>query len=279
GEMKLLLHDTDEAWLAGPCSFCIGWLPDGRTAYFVSERDGFAHLYTINADGSGLRQLTSGNWEVHDVAVAPTDDRFYLTTNEGSPYEMHFYHMRFDGSNRTRITTMPGRQDVTPSPDGSRIAFVHSYSNTPPELYIAQNRAGAEARRITTTPTAEWSAGPWIAPEIVHIPARDGVQVPARIYRPQDLGAQPNGAAVIFVHGAGYLQNVHNWWSSYYREYMFHHLLAQRGYIVRDIDYRGSAGYGRDWRTAIYRHMGGKDLTDQVDGSRWLRATYGIDPE
>ncbi|HEX6307317.1 MAG TPA: prolyl oligopeptidase family serine peptidase [Longimicrobiales bacterium] len=284
GAMTLLAHDRDEAWVAGPCAFwsstsCSGFLPDGRTAWFVSERDGFAHLYRIGVDGSGLQQLTSGSWEVHDVAVSPSKDRFYLTTSEGSPHELHFHHMQFDGSGRTRITNLPGRQDATPSPDGSLLAFVHSFASQPPELYIGANRAGAQHRRVTTSPTAEWSAGPWIAPEIVHVPARDGVQVPARIYRPQDLGAQPNGAAVIFVHGAGYLQNVHNWWSTYYREYMFHHLLAQRGYIVLDIDYRGSAGYGRDWRTAIYRHMGGRDLTDQVDGSRWLQQSFGIDPE
>jgi dipeptidyl aminopeptidase/acylaminoacyl peptidase len=281
GRLTLLAQDRDEAWVAGPCPFwgsCNGWLPDGR-AYFVSERSGFTHLYVVNADGSGLRQLTSGDWEVHSVSLSPGRDRFYLTTNEGSPHEVHFYHMNFDGSGRTRITTMPGRQDATPSPDGSQIAFVHSYANQPPELYVAANRAGAAARRITTSPTEEWRSFGWIRPEIVHVPARDGVQVPARIYRPQDLGAQPNGAAVIFVHGAGYLQNVHDWWSTYYREYMFHHLLAQRGYVVLDIDYRGSAGYGRDWRTAIYRHMGGLDLSDHVDGSRYLQRTFGIDPE
>ena len=86
------------------------------------------------------------------------------------------------------------------------------------------------------------------------------------------------GAAVIFVHGAGYLQNVHKWWSSYFREYMFHNLLTDLGYTVLDIDYRGSAGYGRDWRTGIYRHMGGKDLSDQVDGAKFLAAQHGVDP-
>jgi len=115
----------------------------------------------------------------------------------------------------------------------------------------------------------------WIKPEIVMIPAADGIQVPARLYRPR--GAPANGAAVIFVHGAGYLQNVHKWWSSYYREYMFHHVLASRGYTVLDLDYRGSAGLGRDWRTAIYRHMGGLDLDDQIAGARWLVATMHVD--
>ncbi|MGD8276961.1 MAG: prolyl oligopeptidase family serine peptidase [Gemmatimonadota bacterium] len=281
GRVTEVAHDHDDAWIDGPCPLisCVGWMPDSRTLYFASERSGFAHLYTVGVDGQGLRQLTRGDWEVQGVEIAPDKDRFYLTTNEGSPHEVHFYHMDLDGSDRTRVTMMPGRQDATPSPDGSRLAFVHSYANTPPELYVAENAAGKEATRITTTPTAEWRAGPWIAPEIIHITASDGVQVPARIYEPADLGASPNGAAVIFVHGAGYLQNVHDWWSSYYREYMFNHLLASRGYVVLDIDYRGSAGYGRDWRTAIYRHMGGKDLSDQVDGVRYLQQTYGIDPE
>ena len=95
---------------------------------------------------------------------------------------------------------------------------------------------------------------------------------------PSDVGAEPNGGGVIFVHGAGYLHNVHNYWSSYYREYQFNHFLAANGYTVLDIDYRGSAGYGAEWRTGIYRWMGGKDLSDQVDGARYMVASEGVDP-
>jgi dipeptidyl aminopeptidase/acylaminoacyl peptidase len=107
--------------------------------------------------------------------------------------------------------------------------------------------------------------------------ARDGVEVPARLYKPANF--RRGGPAVIFVHGAGYLQNVHKWWSNYFREYMFHHLLMENGYLVIDVDYRASAGYGRDWRTAIYRHMGGKDLTDQVDAAKYVVAEHGVDPK
>jgi dipeptidyl aminopeptidase/acylaminoacyl peptidase len=101
--------------------------------------------------------------------------------------------------------------------------------------------------------------------------------VPARLYKP--AAYRKGGPAVIFVHGSGYLQNVHRWWSSYEHEYMFHHFLMEHGYLVLDVDYRGSAGYGRDWRTAIYRHMGGKDLDDQVDAAHWLVAEHGVDPK
>jgi dipeptidyl aminopeptidase/acylaminoacyl peptidase len=279
GSLREIAHERNNAWIQGPCAFwisCAGWLPDNRTVYYASEKDGFSHVYLVDRDGRNERQLTSGNWEVYRVELAPTRDRLLLRSNEGTPAEQHFYHMSFDGL-RTRITTAPGHQDATVSPDGRRIAVVHSYANTPPELYVGENRANAQLTRVTTSPTAAWSSYKWIVPPIVQVHARDGVQVPARIYRPRDVGATPNGAAVIFVHGAGYLQNVHNWWSDYYREYMFHHLLASRGYTVLDVDYRGSQGYGRDWRTAIYRHMGGKDLTDQIDATRYLIANESID--
>jgi len=182
------------------------------------------------------------------------------------------------GGARTQITRTSGGHTVAVSPNDQLLADVYSTANRPPELYLMRNQPGAVESRLTLSPTAEWLSFPWIKPEIVMIPASDGAKVPARIYHPKDMGAQPNGAAVIFVHGAGYLHNVDNYWSYYFREYMFNHYLASKGYVVIDMDYRGSAGYGRDWRTAIYRHMGGRDLQDEVDGSNYLHEKFGIDP-
>jgi dipeptidyl aminopeptidase/acylaminoacyl peptidase len=140
------------------------------------------------------------------------------------------------------------------------------------------NRAGGAGTRVTTSPSAEWQAHKWVEPQLVTYKARDGATVYARLYTPEMVGAtrHPTAPAVVFVHGAGYLQNAHRYWSSYYREYMFHHLLASRGYVVLDPDYRASAGYGRDWRTAIYRWMGGHDLNDVVDGAGYLAATQKV---
>jgi dienelactone hydrolase len=122
----------------------------------------------------------------------------------------------------------------------------------------------------------EFAAYPWRENKIFTITARDGQPIYAKICEPK--AGTKNGAAVIFVHGAGYLQNVHFGWSNNYpREYMFNNLLADKGYTVIDIDYRGSAGYGRDWRTGIYRFMGGKDLDDEVDAAKWLVQNAGID--
>jgi len=283
GKTKVLDHLHDDAWVGGPGSFTLGWLPDNKTIYFQSERDGWAHLYTVSIDGpdSGApKQLTSGKFEVSDVRLSEDKTKFFFTSSEGSPFERHLYSMPVTGGPRTRITTMAGNNDATISPDESMLAIIRSYSNKPPELYLAPNKPNASAseiKQVTTSPTEEWMSYNWIDPPIVTFKARDGAEVPARLYKPANW--KKGGPAVFFVHGAGYLQNVHKWWSSYFREYMFHHLLVERGYLVMDVDYRASAGYGRDWRTGIYRHMGGKDLTDHVDAAKWLVAEHGVDPK
>ena len=278
GETTLLDHLHDEAWVAGPCfARCVDFVPGTDRVYFVSEESGYAHLYAVNADGTDKQALTSGEWEVLDVTIPEDRSRFLLSSNEGSPFNQHLYWMDFDGSDREAITQGDGRYQGTLSPDGRRIALVHDVANRPGELFLAQTRRPAEMTQITDSPTEEWKSFGWLKPEIVRFEAEDGTMVPARIYRPADMNAQANGGAVIFVHGAGYLHNVHNYFSSYYREYMFNHLLTANGYTVLDIDYRGSAGYGRDWRTAIYRWMGGKDLSDQVDGAAYLVEHEGVD--
>jgi dipeptidyl aminopeptidase/acylaminoacyl peptidase len=266
----------DSAWVGGPCSSCAGWYDNGQRLWYVSEATGYAQLYSAAATGGDVQPLTQGKWEVLDVELSPDEREFFLTTNEPSPFEQQQYRMPVRGGTRTRVTTASGGHAVVVSPDGRSLADLYSFVNRPPDLYLAANRAGAEPARLTTSPSAEFLRFPWRAPAIVQIPASDGLSVPAHIYMPADMGAQPNGAAVIFVHGAGYLHNVGNFWSQYPREYMFNQFLAKHGYVVLDLDYRASAGYGRDWRTAIYRWMGGRDLQDQVDASKWLASNHGI---
>ena len=162
------------------------------------------------------------------------------------------------------------------SPNHKYIALLYSTATTPWELYLKPNALQSIEKRITHSTTKEYESYPWREPQIITFTARDGATVYARLYTPDK--EKKNGAAIIFVHGAGYLQDAHKWWSYYYREHMFHNLLADEGFTVMDIDYRGSEGYGRNWRTGIYRHMGGKDLEDIVDGARFLVKNYDIDP-
>jgi len=269
---RTIVSEHDDAWIRWPESgLAPGWIDD-HTIFYTSEASGFMQLYSVAFNGGPSKSLTSGKWEVDSVALSPDRKTFYLTTSEVSPYERHLYRLPSIGGTPQKLTTMTGDNEAVVSPDGGAIANVYSSSTKPPELYIA---FGSGATKITTSPAPEFFAFPWIDPPIVNVPARDGVNVPGHLYVPP----QPSGKAVIFVHGAGYLQNVTRGWSPYPHEYLFHHVLMAHGYTVLDLDYRGSRGYGRAWRTAIYRHMGGKDLDDEIDGARWLVKEHGIDPK
>ena len=291
GKATVLDRLHDDAWIrelavggagAGPRTG-IAWLPDNKRFAFLSEKTGFMQLYMLDASAGSAqaRALTSGRWEITDAKLSADRRTFFLITNEVHPGERQFYTMPVDGGSMTRITTATGGHDVTVAPDEQTLAVVYSYATKPPELFVMPFKAGAEPKQVTTSPTEEWRAFKWIDPKVITYKARDGAEVYARLMTPEMIGAKrdPKKPAVIFVHGAGYLQEAHKYWSSsYYRENMFNNILASRGYVVLDPDYRASAGYGRDWRTAIYRHMGGKDLEDVVDGAKFLVQTEKVDP-
>ena len=281
GALTVLDTQQDDAWVRGGET---GWMPGGHTFWFLSEASGYAHLYTVDAATGAVQALTSGAFEVSNPRLTRDGRTWLFASGEASPHEIHLYSMPASGGARTRLTAEPGHHRVFDDPREDVRMTLFSTSTTPPDLYVAPlgaRRAAAPAplARLTTSTTPSFRARMWQEAEITTIPASDGAKVPARIFRPEAFGAAPNGAAVLFVHGAGYLQNVTRGWPAYPRETMFHHLLAARGYTVLDLDYRASAGYGRDWRTAIARYMGGRDLQDYVDASRYLGAQKGIDPE
>lgn len=284
GTVANLDHQHDKAWIGGPGiggygSGELGWMPDGKSIWFQSEKTGYSHLYTLNIKTKKAKALTAGEFEIYDPYLSKDKRHWYFTANKLHPGDRQFYSMPVKGGKMRQLTERTGRNDVFLSPDERKMAILYSFSNQPTELYLKPNPLfsgqSGSPEQITRSVTEKFKSYPWRAPEIITFNADDGAEVYARLYQPTEN--VKNGAAVIFVHGAGYLQNAHKWWSSYFREYMFHNLLVDNGYTVLDIDYRGSAGYGRDWRTGIYRHMGGKDLSDQVDGAEFLVEKHGID--
>ncbi|HEY3382339.1 MAG TPA: S9 family peptidase [Vicinamibacterales bacterium] len=286
GKSRVVDATHDDAWVLDGGGFFgganAGFLADDTRIYFTAEKDGWMHLYVVDATrpAAAATQLTKGRFEVSDVSLSRDRKTFYFASSERHPGERHMCTMPVDGGAWTEITALVGSSAGEVSPDDQMIGLVYSSSTKPPEVYLAANRKGAEAKKVTTTPTEEWRSFAWIDPQVITFKARDGVEVYARLFTPEMVGAKRDRLrpGVVFVHGAGYTQNAHKWWSSYYREYMFHNLLASLGYVVMDVDYRASAGYGRDWRTAIYRHMGGKDLDDIVDAARYMAAAQKVDP-
>jgi len=280
GKLSLLDRQRDEAWIGGPGigSFggSTGWL-DNQHYYFQSEASGYSHIYVVDVITGEKKQLTSGKWEVQTLKLSQDKKSFYFTANIEHPGITHFYRIPITGGEPIKLTGMKGGNEVELSPDEKWLAIRYSYINKPAELYLQPNKPGAKAVQITNSTSAEFASYAWRAPEVITFKNRYGTDIYARVYTPANPA--PSHPAVLFVHGAGYLQDVfYKWSSSYFHEYMFNNLLADAGYTVLEIDYTGSAGYGRDIRTGIYRHMGGKVLTDEVDGVKMLVEKYGVNP-
>ena len=258
---------TDPAWINWNFNE-FGWLPDNRTLWYVSEESGYAQLYTRKG-GDKAQQITPGKAEYMSPAVSPDGRWFYLRSNAQAPYSYDIYRVAATGGKPERLTQYEGAEGFALSPDGGHLVVTHSGSYVPMQLSMV-DAAGGTPRELTDTRTDEFKAITWQAPQIVPVPSTH-VKSPiwGKFYPPQNA-ASGKKPIVLFVHGAGYTQNTHLSYPYYFREQMFHNLLTQRGYLVLDLDYRASEGYGRDWRTAIYRQMGHPELEDLIDGVNWL---------
>jgi dipeptidyl aminopeptidase/acylaminoacyl peptidase len=268
------LHD--DAWINWNFND-FGWLKDGRTLWYLSEESGWSQLYVKPLDGKA-KALTRGRFEVSHPQLSPDGQWFYLRTNKVAPYSYDVYRVPSAGGELARVTQYQGMDGFELSPDGSRLAVLHSSPYLLDQLAV-QPAAGGTPRELTNTMKRAFTAREWIAPKIVQVPSSHGAgSIYAKFYGPADEGAATR-PAVIFVHGAGYTQDVTLGWSYYFREQMFHNLLVQKGYVVLDMDYRASEGYGRDWRDAIYRQMGHPELEDLLDGKAWLVKHHHVDPK
>ena len=266
------LHD--DAWINWEFNE-FGWLPDNRTLWYLSEESGFSHLYAL--DGAKRSQLTDGRWETSQVAVARDGRSFYFLCNRERPVDYEVCNVATGGGAVREVTHYDGTEDFVQSPDGARLLLRHSSAYVPPQLAVL-DAGGGNARDLTDTRSAAFKAIDWIQPESVQVPSKHGAgAIWGKYYGPADPQPGKKYPLVMFVHGAGYLQNAELRWPDYFREQMFHNLLVQQGFVVLDLDYRASEGYGRDWRTAIYRWMGKPELEDYLDGLDWAVANKQAD--
>lgn len=267
------LHD--DAWINWTFNE-FGWIND--KLYYLSEESGYSHLYTKSLK-SKAKKLTSGSFEVSDLTLTDDQSRFIFKANKKHPGIYEIYQIDANGGDIVALTDLGGMNDYTLSPDESKLLIEHSTVTMPPELFVKELGKNTDAIQLTHTVSQAFLEMPWAAPSVVAIPSsKQEAPIYSRVYLPEGY-AQNNekNKAVMFTHGAGYLQNSHLGWSGYFREFMFHSLLVQKGYVVIDMDYRASQGYGRDWRTAIYRHMGKPEVQDMRDGVEWLIDNANVD--
>lgn len=309
----LVTEETDEKWIGAPSRTVEPNPKNNSQILFTSERDGFNHLYLAtlerakpqpnptgelrqeNPTDAGfsskveIKQLTEGAYEIDWAKWIADGKQIIFSSTEQNTAEREFY--LYDAVSNIKKEFFTGNSNDGSMKTNAQISknisepilmYENSKWNDPTEIFTTgvfckdcpSNRF---PQRITNTAPESFGKLKWNAPQFIDFKAKDGKTIPAKIYLPDNFNKAKKYPMVIFVHGAGYLQNVINGWNNYSREFMFNEILTQKGYVVLDIDYRGSLGYGRDWRTDVYDFLGGKDYEDHLDAIDFAVKNYSVD--
>ena len=253
------------------------WSADGRAIVLTGDLDDRYRLYRLVAGDSTPRALSPADADVAGAAV-PVGRSLFFVSSAPRPSERHVWVVNETGGTARQLTTRPGVHAPYPSPDGRTLALITSSDTVPPELYLLDVRAGATERRVTVSTTPDFARVPWIAATYITVPNAPG-QPPlhVRLLLPRNLD---NGVKRPVLIGPAYSNTVRNRWAGTYGV-LQQYLALERGYIVAQVDVRGSTGYGRDFREAFLMDWGGGDLDDlervvqhlktrpEVDGTRF----------
>src|SRR5882757_2646575 len=273
GKTRTALSENDPNWIN--VSDDLYFLKDGKRFLWSSERSGYRHLYLYGLDGKEEAQLTKGNWEV--TAVEGVDEAkgiVYFNATEKSPMERHLYRVGLDGTGLERVTKQEGVHTVQLSPDAS--AFVDSYSNaiTPPQQWASKldESAPIALNENKVAELAEYKLSP---PEFLRVKTHDGMDLNAWIIKPANFDAVKKYPVLIYTYGGPHAQVVMNQWGG--PTFLWHEMMAQKGFVIFALDNRGSAGRGHLFEEPIHFRFGAQEMSDQRDGVAWLKRQPWVD--
>jgi dipeptidyl aminopeptidase/acylaminoacyl peptidase len=277
GRARSVWEEQDPRWVY---TSEFGWSPDSKQLFLVSEKDGWAHIYRAPVDGAEPSQVTRGRFEARPETFSfgkgfePQwiGDYVYYPSTEDGTSERHLYRIRPDGTGKEKLSRREGINLGLVSEGSKHIAWLFADLKNPSDLYVDDSR-------ITKRVRPEFEKYPWPETRFVSFPSRgDRKTVAAKMLLPPGYTSDKQWPAVFFIHGAGIATSVLKQWGSYQElRYVYNSYLANQGYVIMDLDYRGSSGYGRDWRSEVYLHMGGHDLQDVLGGVEYLRGLGNID--
>ncbi|MBA3335317.1 MAG: S9 family peptidase, partial [Acidobacteria bacterium] len=296
-EVFLVDEETDAKWIGGPSRTLEPHPKIADQFLFTSERDGWNHIYLATLDSAKFKdgkanaetkQFTKGKWEVQWANWSGESENVIYSSTENGTSTREISTLNLQNKSKINLTDsrkgMKTNLQISTKSLNPVVLYNFSQWNEPNELYAYKICTSCSATenasypiRLTNSIPEKFKQTKWSEPKIFNFKAKDGKDIPAKIYLPSGFNKAKKHPLVVFVHGAGYLQNVINGWNNYYREFMFHTLLTSKGYVVLDIDYRGSAGYGRDFRTDVYDFLGGPDYQDHLDGIDFAVKNYAVD--
>ncbi|RZS90504.1 dipeptidyl-peptidase-4 [Aquimarina brevivitae] len=256
-------------------SFGSSWHPNGKQVVFLSDMGDRYGLYTIDASPSKDRPqlITDPSYDVLSAPISAGNAIFYAG-NGVNPYEQHIYRVNMSGGKPEQLTQLAGRNIGYPSPNGQHLVFMHSNDIAPPELYVA-NSNGGDATRITHSPLPAFTERSWTAADYVSFPSLvDDYTLHARVLKPSNM--QP-GKQYPVIFGPVYSNTARNRWAGNYS--LVQQLLVQKGYIVVQVDSRGSNGYGRAFREEFLLGFADQDIEDYASAVAYMESLDYVDPD
>lgn len=275
GASHTILHEEDPQWIniQGQPVF----LANGDRFLWTSERSGFRHIYLYGIDGQMQKQLTSGDWEVSAVeGVDEMRPRVLYTSTEAGPTERQFYAVSFDGANKQRLTKAEGTHSISLAPGANYYLDSWSSLTSPPRRELHQSD-GAEMREVQPadrTAGKESDEFDILPSEIVKVKASDGTLLYARMIKPSGFEAGKKYPAVVTVYGGPDFQAVLDSWQGL----SWDQVLAHKGFVIWQLDNRGSSGRGHKFESVVWHDMGEHELSDQKEGIQYLIAQGFVDP-
>ncbi len=273
GKARAALSENDPNWIN--LSDDLYFLKDGKRFLWSSERSGYRHLYLYDLEGKQLAQLTRGEWEVSAVeAIDEAKGLIYFMATEKSLLEHQLYRVALDGTGFTRLTKDAGTHAAVFAPHAA--AFYDTYSNAaaPPrqDLYRADGSRIATINENKIDELADYHLSP---AEFFTVKSHDGVQLNASIIKPPDFDPEKKYPVLVYTYGGPRSQVVRNAWGG--ANFLWHELMAQKGYIIFSLDNRGSAGRGHAFETPLHLRLGLRELSDQRDGVQYLKSLPYVD--
>ena len=273
GKSRVALSEKDPYWIN--VSDDLHFWKDGKRFLWSSERSGYRHLYLYDLEGKQLAQLTKGDWEVFAVhGLDETKGLVYFTAAEKSPRERQLYRVGLDGSGFTRITKDGGTHGIDLAPDAS--AFIDTYSNNmnPPRQDLLRVD-GSRTAVINENKVAELADFHLSPVQFLTVKSRDGLPLNAMMIKPPDFDSARKYPVLVFTYGGPHAQVVLEAWGR--TNFLWHEMMAQKGYIIFALDNRGSAGRGHLFEEPIHFHLGAQELSDQRDGAAYLKSLPYVD--
>ena len=273
GKSTTMFREQTKAWVEA-VDDGMRWLNDG-TFLWLSDRSGWRHLYHYAADGKLIKQVTNGDWDVRSLdEVDEGKGTIYFSGTEHSYIANNEYSIKLDGSGLNRITMTEGSHRASFNSNASHFVDFWNDVNTPQQVRVYDS-AGKLVRVIDENKVDALKQYKLGKVEFVNVKTRDGFTMEAMMIKPPDFDPSKTYPVMSYTYSGPQAPQVRNAWGG--STYMWHQMLAQKGYIIWICDNRTASSKGVQSAWPVYKNFGELELRDLEDGFAWLKSQPYVD--